>query len=419
MQRLEPVPHAVTDGAPPRLGEAIAGYATALDALASGVTDTQAGVLEMLLARDALARALASAPNPTPETLSRVAELDARLRGQAAAVAASVGSRTLAGWRSATQPPGTAWWWSLDTIADSAASASHPIWAILAGAFITLAVSLASDISLRFLSGGPDLLGLISTFSQALLAVLAGSAFTRVGGEWLTRFLSSVHAVRGSRGAWKTSFAAALLAAILVLWLSLPSVARLYNDRGVRLQQAGKVTSARQSFERAIRLSPDYAQARFNLASAHEETLDYDAALGEYQRALKLDERLYPAYNNLARLYVLRRGDPASALALLDHAIALKPPEKRVLYSLHKNRGWANLRLEYFLQAERDLKDAISLRPEGGAAAHCLLAQVFEAQKKDASVQWNNCLAYAPGEQGEVEASWLGRAQERLLQEVQ
>jgi len=397
------------DGASPNVDDAIATYAALLD---SGPP------LEVLAARETLARVLAEAATLAPEDLRQVAQLDTRLRANAAAIAASAGGSALVAWRNAVQAPPSAWWWSLDEIADSQAPAANPAWAILAGAFITLAVTLATEISLRFLSGGPDFLALLSTFSQGLLALLAGGALTSGGGRWIERFLARLRIARGSHDAWKTIFALGVLAAIVTLRLSLPSIARFYNDRGVRLLQAGKVTSARQGFERAISLHPDYVQAHFNLAGAQEETLDYDTAQSEYQRALKLDERMYPAYNNLARLYLLQRGDPASALALLDHALALAPRERLVQYSLHKNRGWANFGLGYFLQAEEDLKTAIRLRPQGGAAAHCLLAQVLEAEKKEASAEWESCVAYAPGEQGEVEASWLGLAQERLLQSM-
>ena len=414
MQIPEPLTRAAFDGGSPEVAEAIARYAAVLDAIG------EIGPLDALIARDALARALAAkSASVTPGDVRHVAELDQRLRAQAVAIASSTERPKFATWRNAIQPPASAWWWSLDGIADSAVPVPHPIWAILAGLFITLAVSLTAEISVRFLSGGPDFLGLLSTLSQAVLALLAGSAFTRVGSEWIERFLARRRAAKKSHGAWKTLFAFAVLAAIALLRMSLPSIARLYNDRGVRLQQQGRLTSARQSFARAIKLDPDYAAAHFNLAAALEETLDYDEALGGYQRAIKLDERIYPAYNNLARLYLLRRNDPASALALLDDALELAPRDRRVQYALHKNRGWANFKLEYFLQAEEDLKQAIALRPQGGAAAHCLLAQVYEAQKKDANAQWEACVAFAPGERGEVEASWLGRAQERLLGEMQ
>lgn len=400
------------DAAAPVVDERVAAYQRALEALdREGPEGLPQRALAAILAREALAGSVADRGALAPAALARIAELDARLRAKAPDLAAAVGPAALAGWRAVVQPPETSWWWSLD---ESAASKSNPLWAVLAAACITLALSLAAEISLRFLAGGPDFLGVLSSLSQALLALLAGSTFTRAGGRWVERGLARFDVGSQSQGALKTALALVALLVIIGLRLSLPEVARLYNDRGVRLQQEGRVASARQSFERAIRLHPDYAAAHYNLAAAHEETLEYDAALSGYQRALRMDERLYPAYNNLARLYILRRGDPASALELLDAALAVAPPEAEVRYSLHKNRGWANFGLGYLGQAEDDLRQALTLRDDG-AAAHCLLAQVLEARGDPGATDgWELCVAFAPGQEHEVEASWLALARERL-----
>lgn len=397
---------------------ALARYEDALGALQRAeVAELPSATVEALRARDALAAALPTPAVLDADALNRVARIDDGLRAQAQRVTASVGRGTLRSWRAAIQAPATAWWWSLETVADDATPASHPMWTILAVAFITLAISLATDISLRFLSGGADLLGLFSTFAQAALALLAGSSFTRFGGERVDKFLARRNVAKRSQGMVKTAFALAVLAVIVVLRLSLPAIARLYNDYGVELQQVGRITGARQAFERAIRLDPDVPQPHFNLASAFEETLDYDAALAEYQRAIKLDERIYPAYNNLARVYILRRGDHASALQLLDDALRLAPKDDDVQYSLYKNHGWANLGLKYFQEAQADLERAISLQPSGAAAAHCLLAQLLDVRQGEAMPEWEMCLALA--DDPEVEASWRSLAQERVQQGTQ
>lgn len=416
MQASESIARASFDAAPQDLDAAIANYQGALEALAEPAEETPPRVLGVLVSRDVLARLLANRSDLTSESLKRIAELDGRLEAKAPDLATRVGPATLASWRAVIQPRTDAWWWSLDETA--AAAGSNPLWAVLAGAFLALSLSLATEISLRFLSGGADFLGVLSSISQALLALLAGSVFTRAGGKWAERLLGRLGIAWKAWGAWKAALALAVLLAIIGLRLLLPGVARLYNDRGVLLQREGRVASARQSFERAIRLHPDYAEARYNLAGALEETLDYGDALGEYQQVIKSkgSQRLFPAYNNLARLYILRSGDPASALKLLDAALALEPKERDVRYSLLKNRGWAGLDLGYLRQAEADLRQAIELR-EDGAAAHCLLAQVLEAKKDAAALEaWEMCVAYAPGREHEVEASWVGLARERLWQ---
>ncbi len=400
------------DAASPADDRRIAAYEQALGALTDPkAEELRPRALEAILAREALSGAAADGSELAASSVVRIAELDARLRAKAPELAAAVGPSTLAAWRRVVQPPSRSWWWSLDEVA---APRSNPLWTVLAAAFLTLALSLATEVSLRFLSGGPDFFGVLSSLSLALLALVASSAFTQAGGRWVERALSRRDVGRRSSGAWKAGLGFAVLLAILGLRLSLPGVARLYNDRGVYLQQEGRVASARQSFERAVRLYPDYAAAHYNLADAQEETLEYDEAFSGYRRAIRMDERLYPAYNNLARLYILRRGDPASALELLNAALEVKPQEPKVRYSLYKNRGWAHFGLGLLGQAESDLVKALDLR-EDGAAAHCLLAQVLEArQDPGTTAEWEACVAYAPGQEREVEASWLGLAKERL-----
>lgn len=404
------------------LTELTAHYAQALDALDSAPepADLSARLFAAACARDEVARALARGENRSAEALRQVAALDTRLRQQARRFGPRADLRVLADWRDALQPAPSAWWWSLDALAAPAAS-PHPLWPVLAGALITLAVSLATDVSLRFLSGRPDLLGLLGTFTQAMLALLAGSVFTRVGGEKVEKLLDRLHIARASHPAWKTMLAAALLLVVVALWSALPAVARLYNDFGVRLLLRGEVAAARNALDRSVRLSPSYAPGHYNLAVAHEELLDHDLALTEYQLAIRLDERLYAAHNNLARLFLLRKGDGASALALVERALAKNPAETDVQYSLLKNRAWAQLLLGHPLQAEQGLKQAIALRPQGGAAAHCLLAQVYEKhrtptdeQKRAAADAWAQCAALAPDAREVVEPAWLSLAEERL-----
>ena len=312
------------------------------------------------------------------------------------------------------QPDAGAWWWSLDQVARDAEPRPSALWAILAGLFLTIAISLTADISRRFLTGGPDFVGVFSTISQAALALLAGTAVIQIGHGWIEQTLSGAGIDRSKHHLWKAGLALVVMMLILALRFSLPGIARLYNDRGVQMQASGKTTSAIESYQRAINLNSDSAQAHYNLATAYEDILDFDAALTEYQTAIRADPALYAAQVNLARLYNLRKLDYASALRLLNTALALKPAAVDTQYSLYKNRGWAHFGLKLYGLAEEDLRKALALRSDG-AAAHCLLAQVLEAksQSEAALASWDHCLAFDAAGEG-VEADWHAMAQERL-----
>jgi tetratricopeptide (TPR) repeat protein len=399
------------------LGEAIESYQAALETLENPPQreedDAESKVFSALIARDKVAHVLADPRDITPEELKRLAELDERLESRVSTINPRIKPTTLATWLKTVQPAENAWWWSLFK------SKPNPLWGIFAGLCITGSLSITAEISRRFLSVGPDFLGVFSTLLQGLLALLAGSTFTEVGREWIERVLSHLGTAWKFQPQWKTGLALAVLFVVLALRFSLPTIARFYNEHGVRLQRNGQVTRAIESYRRAIRLNPDSVQAHYNLATAYEDVLSYNLAITEYQTAIGGDDKFYAAINNLARLYILRRKDDASALELLKRAFKIElkvdPPKKNfVQYSFYKNRGWAYFGLKYYGLAEADLRQAIARRFDG-AAAHCLLAQVLEAQKKGATEEWEACIAYASGEE-DVEESWLGLAKERLKQ---
>jgi tetratricopeptide (TPR) repeat protein len=204
--------------------------------------------------------------------------------------------------------------------------------------------------------------------------------------------------------------------AVFGIYFSLPALARLYNSSAIRFQQTGDLTAAIRGYQRASSLDPDYAAARYNLATAYEDVVEFDKAIDEYQKALIADPKFYAAHNNLARLYLVGRKEYASALNILNMALALKPSDPHIRYSLYKNRGWAHFALGLYDLAEEDLTESVRSRNDG-AAAHCLLAQVLEAKKTPDSAikEWERCLAYAPGNE-DVESIWLSVAQERLRQ---
>jgi tetratricopeptide (TPR) repeat protein len=213
-------------------------------------------------------------------------------------------------------------------------------------------------------------------------------------------------------------FTASVLVMAFGLWMALPAFARYCNEKGIGLQyrEPADLSSARDAYQLAVWLKPDYAQARYNLATLYED-LQPDKAIEEYLLAIRYDSRIYPAYNNLARLY-LRRGetnDYESALTLLNQASDLAPQDDKTQYSLNKNLGWANYALRHYALAEIYLRRAIRLSKGQGAAAHCLLAYVLKEQgKAEVMDECYDCVSLAPGE-ADVEAKWLSDAQECLL----
>ncbi|MFY9621587.1 MAG: tetratricopeptide repeat protein [Pyrinomonadaceae bacterium] len=244
----------------------------------------------------------------------------------------------------------------------------------------------------------------------ALLALFEG------GRKWVERLLAGFGFNRNFRAARWLVISAVVLALALGARLSLPLAARYYNNRAARAVERRDITAAVYDYRRALSFDADYAQARYGLAVAYEDLHKYDEAIDEYSKAIILDFQFLQAHNNLARL-LLKRGenkDYHNALQVLNNALDHSPRDEYLEYSLYKNRGWANYELKNYQQAENDLRAAVTRRKDG-AAAHCLLGYLLEAQgKRGAEDEWFDCVAYTPGQETEVEASWFSYAQEKM-----
>jgi tetratricopeptide (TPR) repeat protein len=399
------------------LPETLTAYQAALDQMATENADALSPhVMSVILSRDRLARVVLAA-TPAPSELSALAVLDQRLQQAATHIDRSVGRATLAAWREAMLPPAAAWWWRLDERAANEEPRPSPLWAIIAGFFLTISISITADIARRFLAVGPDAVGVFSTLLQGFLTFLAGRSLIGAGQQSLERLLAALNIQRRYSHIANTVLALLVLLLVIGLRLALPLIAAYYSDQGVIMQQNGNVTGAIMNYQRAISLSPNDAKAHYNLGTAYEDVTATDLAIASYQTALRNDAAMYRAYNNLARVYMAQRNDFASALPLLNTALELPIPDaerSEVRYALLKNRGWANLGLTFLRQAETDLRDALAIRPDG-ASAHCLLAQVYEARINNAAARtsWESCLRFANSDPS-VEARWVGLARERL-----
>ncbi|NCC33601.1 MAG: hypothetical protein EOM24_16530 [Chloroflexia bacterium] len=343
-----------------------------------------------------------------------MSQTDAQLRAIAPVMRVTVGAGQCERWHATLHPPPDHWWWSL---VSGRYEGRNSFWSLLIGTVLVLALSLALDIAIRLqvFGAGADFFTIFIGLAQVLLALLVGSALTGAGVRVTATILDRLRITR-YRHLATLGLACVPLVVITACWLALPNVARWYYQRGFAALQEGHLTRARHLLERSVSLDPDVAPAFYTLGVVHEDALAFEAALHAYGTALQLDPGLYPAYNNMARLYVRRLHDGASALELLSQALALQPPDV-VRPTLLKNRGWARLELELFTLAEADLREALAL-DAAAAEAHCLLARTLEHGSSTAADtalrHWHLCLATASHQV--VAAELLDQARERVAQ---
>lgn len=393
-------------------------------------------VLDVLIARDALQKQLEKIETPA-EILVKVSELDRDLREQFEGFSRNISQEgrrkiltELEDLQDVCEPSQKAWWW-FPKIHIRWWERFDLAWDTLAVLWLVATLSLLTDISSRFLSGGPDLFGSFAVIFQSILALASGGTLTKTG---QTIVETTFKRWKIPRHLWEEAkFVAAslLLLIFLGLRLSLPRIALVYSNAGFRDYQTGSLASAQSNYKRALALNPNDGRTHFYLGSLYEEFKDFNRARTEYQIAIGTGYTT--AYNNLARLHILDKkyNDAAYLLRRLELNRSIKLPDNEIVhYTLHKNLGW--VRLEQGLQAQDktlkkvflaeakanldtaiDLARENQLSPKQQASAHCLLAQVLEAKGDDSQQvreKWEYCLAYNPVRTPEEEA-WKFMAQ--------
>jgi tetratricopeptide (TPR) repeat protein len=398
------------------LTSAIDAYAHALADLSIRRTEqSPAQGLRILIARDAVARELATSQNITASDLARLGELDYQLRGHASTLHKTVTTQQLEIWHDVIQPAASAWWWALWQPVETFQVHRHPLVVITTVVFFILSLSLVIDMAYRFLSVGTDVLALFGTFISITITVVGASSLVQFQEQAIERWLYRSGFNRRVLLYWKLVASVTLFCVIFAVWLAMPRIARHYHSLGVTEETAGHLTAAIPHFQRAYKLDPAMAEAHYRLGLVYDRVLDYDSAMTEYNFAINVDPLYYEAYNRLARLYIIRNQDVGRALDLLDAALAATRDDRSLSrYALLKNHAWANFVLGNLTLAQRDLQEAVKVHPEE-ASAHCLLAQVAEKTKAaDALDEWARCL---DGKRNvPVEAQWIEMAKERLIQ---
>jgi len=135
-------------------------------------------------------------------------------------------------------------------------------------------------------------------------------------------------------------------------------------------------TDSRSLFTHAIAVTRDNAIAHIDLGVALEELGQRDAALNQYQEALRLDSGLVQVHNNLGNLFS-QMGRTQDAVEQYREALRLKPEAPLV----HANLGALLLKLGRTTEAMVQLNEAARLAPQDPRFQY-LLGKAFLRQGK-------------------------------------
>jgi tetratricopeptide (TPR) repeat protein len=138
-----------------------------------------------------------------------------------------------------------------------------------------------------------------------------------------------------------------------------PDYVEALSNRGTTLQELNRFEEALASYDRALKLRPDYAEALSKRGTTLRAMKRFEEALASYDRALKLRPDYAEALSNRGNtLRAMKRLE--EALASYDRALKLRPDYADVL----SNRGTTLHELKRFEEALASYDRALQLRPD-------------------------------------------------------
>lgn len=189
-----------------------------------------------------------------------------------------------------------------------------------------------------------------------------------------------------------------------------------YTDKGTIYRIRGDLNNAKVAFEKAVALAPDNWIATYNLGVIYDEIGNLEKAKTYYRKVISSSSHpvVDKALSDLARLNILDN-QLQKAISLASHGIKNNPAQE-IKAALYKNRGWAYFLMNNYDQASADLRTAIRLDGQR-TDAHCLLAQVLEAQGQQAEAlkSWSRCLEGASDRNSLEIRFWQTMARQHLM----
>ncbi len=156
--------------------------------------------------------------------------------------------------------------------------------------------------------------------------------------------------------------------------------------------EQGKLESAIESYQQALKINPDYAKAYHNLGFVSQLQNNFEAAVEYYQQALNIRPNEAQTHNNLG-IVLKKQGQLRSAIESYQQALKFKPDYAEAHYNLGDiffDQGKLNKAIESYQQA-------LKINPEYGPAYH-KLGCLFKVQHnfEAATESYQQALKFLP-----------------------
>ena len=160
-----------------------------------------------------------------------------------------------------------------------------------------------------------------------------------------------------------------------------PDYAEAHNNLGNVYKQQGKLVEAAFSLHKAISLRPDYAEAHNNLGNVYKEQGRFEEATSYYRKALSLKPDYAEAYNNLGNVY-REQENFDEAIVCYRKTLSLKPNSAET----HNNLAIALKQLNQHEEAIASYQTAVTLNPNYAEAYNNLGIALVELRRHEEAV---------------------------------
>ena len=136
----------------------------------------------------------------------------------------------------------------------------------------------------------------------------------------------------------------------------------VFFNMGIAYKAKGELAKAAAEYERALELTPQYAEALNNLGNIRKDQKKYDEAIAHLESSIKVFPGNPKTHNNLGTVYAVK-GDVKKAAVYFAKAVHLQP----TYFEARQNLGIAYMQQGRLDVAEKELNEALKMA-RGGMA---------------------------------------------------
>lgn len=177
-----------------------------------------------------------------------------------------------------------------------------------------------------------------------------------------------------------------------------PADALLYFKRAKLHRKSGRIEAALSDYNEAIRLNSGYPSALYNRGNIYRDLKQYGNAIGDYTKAIEIERDFAEAYINRALCLEATGKIPE---ALIDYTIAIHLDGNNALAFYNRGNAFFKVRsYEGYVAAIDDYSDALFIESLPQALHNRALAKSMLGKYKDSVADLTKVISLSPDNAG-------------------